>query len=65
MEGPLKRLLSMAEMVKAMKPGKAARPSEVCEKMTADSGKTGTSVMLQLCQCVLDGKGMPHGKQVC
>ena len=42
-----------------MKPGKTAGPSEVCAEMIFASGEVGVSVMMELCQCMLDGKGMP------
>ena len=42
-----------------MKPGKAAGPSEVCAKMISASGEVGISVMVELRQRVLDGRGMP------
>ena len=45
--------------IKAMKPGKAARPPEVCAEMISASVEVGVSVMVELCQYVLDGKGMP------
>ena len=59
-EGPIKNVTreEMAIAVKVMKPGKAARPSEVCAEISA-SGEVGVSVMVELCQRVLDGKGMP------
>ena len=41
-----------------MKPRKAAGPSEVCAEMISVSGEVGVSVMVELCQRVLDGKGM-------
>lgn len=60
-EGPVERI-SREEVVKAMremKVGKAAGPSEVSVEMIAASGEIGISVMVELCQGVLDGKGMP------
>ena len=48
----------MATAIKVMKPGKAAGPFEVCAEIKSASGKVGVSVMVKLCQCVLDGKGM-------
>ena len=60
-EGPVERV-SREEVVKAMeemKTGKAAGPSEVGIEMIAASGETGISVIMQLCQDVLDGRGMP------
>ena len=49
----------MAIAVKVMKPGKAAGPSEVCAEMTYASREVGISVMVELCQRVLDGEEMP------
>ena len=46
--------------LKVMKPGKAAGPSEVCAEMISASGEVGASVMVELCQRVLDGKGMAN-----
>ena len=48
----------MAIAIKVMKPGKAAGPSEVCAEMISASGEVGVSVMMELCQHVLDGKRM-------
>ena len=42
-----------------MKVGKAAGPSEVSVEMIAASGEIGIGVMLELCQGVFDGRGMP------
>ena len=49
----------MATTIKVMKPGKSAGPSKVCAEMMSDSGEVGVSVMVELCQRMLDGKGMP------
>ena len=60
-EGPVERV-SREEVVKAlgkMKAGKAAGPSEVCVEMIAASEEIGIDVMVELCQSVLDGRGMP------
>ena len=60
-EGPVERV-SWEEVVKAlgkMKGGKAAGPSEVSVEMIAASGENGIDVMVELCQSVLDGRGMP------
>ena len=46
-------------MIMEMKVGKAAGPSEVSVEMRAASGKMGIGVMVELCQGVLDGRGMP------
>ena len=60
-EGPVERV-SQEEVVKTMggmKAGKAAGPSEVSVEMIAASGEIGIGVMVELCQGVLDGRGMP------
>ena len=41
------------------KPGKTACRSEVCAEMISASGEVGVSVMMELCQRMLHGKGMP------
>ena len=61
MEGPVKRVI-WEEVVKAlakMKAGKAAGPLEVSVEMIVASGEIGINVMMELCQSVLDGRGMP------
>ena len=59
-EGPIKNVTreEMAIAIKVMKPRKAAGPSEVCAEMISDSGEVGVSVMVELCQRVLGGKGI-------
>ena len=60
-EAPVDRV-SWEEVVKAMgemKAGKAAGPLEVSVEMIAPSGEIGIGVMVELCQGVLDGRGMP------
>ena len=42
-----------------MKRGKAAGPSDICTEMIMASGEIGIGVMMELCQGVLDGRGMP------
>ena len=49
-------------MVKAlgkMKAGKAAGPLEVSVEMIAVSGEIGIDVMVEMCQSMLGGRGMP------
>ena len=60
-EGPIKNATceEMAIAIEVMKPRKAARLSEVCSEMISASGEVRVSMMVELCQCVLDGKGMP------
>ena len=48
----------MAIAIKVMKPGKAAESSEVCGGMISVSGEVGVNGMVELCQRVLDGKGV-------
>ena len=58
---PVERV-SWEQVLKAlgkMKAGKAAGPSEVSVEMIAASGEIGIDVMVELCQSVLDGRGMP------
>ena len=60
-EGPVERV-SREEVVKTlekMKAGKAPGPSEVSVEMIAASGEIGIDVMVELCQNVLGGRGMP------
>ena len=60
-EGSIKNVTreEMVIAIKVMKPGKAAGPSEVCADMISASRGVGVSVMVELCQCVLNGKEMP------
>ena len=54
--------LSQEEVVKVireMKAGKAAGLLEVSAEMIAASGEIGIGEMVELCQDVLDGRGMP------
>ena len=60
-EGPFERV-SQEEVVKAlgkMKAGKAAGPSEVSVEMIAASGEIRIDLMVELCQSMLDGRGIP------
>ena len=60
-EGSVERV-SREDEVKAlgkMKAEKAAGPSEVSVEMIAASGEIGIDVMVELCQSMLDGRGMP------
>ena len=62
-ERPVERV-SREEVVKViseMKVGKAAGPSEVSVEMIAASEEIGFGVMVEQCQVVLDGRGMPNG----
>lgn len=65
-EGPVERV-SREEVVRAireMSTGKAAGPSEVSVEMIIASGEIGIGVMMELCQRVLDGRGMPEEWEV-
>ena len=60
-EGPVERI-SQEKVLKAireMKVEKAAGPSEVSAEMIVASGEIGIGVTVELCQGVLDGRGMP------
>ena len=61
-EGPIEKVTheEMATAGKAMKPGKAAGPPEVCAEMIFASGEVEIGVMRKLFQHMLDGKGMPQ-----
>ena len=60
-EAPIKNVTreEMAIAIKVMKPGKGAGPSVVGAEMISASGEVGVNVMVELCQLMLDGKGMP------
>ena len=59
-EGPIKNdTHKEMAIIKVMKQGKAAGPSEICAEMISGSGEIGVSVMVELCQGVLDGREMP------
>ena len=60
-ERPIKNvtLEEVAMAIKVIKPGKTAGPSEVCAEMISASGEVGVSVMVELCQRVLDEKERP------
>ena len=49
----------MVMAIKEIKPGKAAGPFEVCAETISARGEEKISVMMELFQCVLDGKSMP------
>ena len=61
-EGPVEKV-ARNQIVKAMqkmKSEKATGPSEVSVEMIVASGEIRAKVMMELCQCVLDGKGMTN-----
>ena len=59
-EGPIKNVTreEIAIAIKVIKLEKAAGPSKVCAEMISASEEVGVSVMVELCQRVLDGKRM-------
>ena len=63
-EGPVEKVAcnpcnKIVEAIQSMKSGKATGPSEVSVEMIVASGEIGVKVMVELCQRLLDGKGMP------
>ena len=50
----------IVEAIKGMKFGKAARPSERNVEMIIASGEIGIAMLMELCQRVLDGRGVPE-----
>ena len=61
LEGPVEKVAhnEIVEAMLKMKSGKATGPSEVSAKMIVASGKIWVEVMMELCQHVLNGRGMP------
>ena len=55
----------IVEATLKMKSGKATGPSEVSVEMIVTSGESGLKVMTELCQRVLDGRGMPDVWKTC
>ena len=51
------------EAIQSMKSGKATGPSELSVEMIVTSGEIGVKVMMELCQRVLDGRGMPDERK--
>ena len=49
----------IVEAMQRMKLGKATGPSEASVEMIVLGGEIGFKVMVDLCQHVLDGRGMP------
>ena len=60
-EGPVEKVVhnEIVEAIQSMKLGKVTGPSEVSVEMIVASGEIGVKVMMELCQNVLDGRGMP------
>ena len=59
-EGPVEKVAcnEIVEAMQRMKSEKATGPSEVSVEIIIASGEIGVKVMMELCQCVLDGRGM-------
>ena len=59
-EGPIEKVTGEEVMtaLRKMKSGKATGPMTVDSKMIIASGDTGIEVIVELCQRVLDGRGM-------
>ena len=59
--GPVKKVVrnEIVEAMQSMKSRKATGTSEVSMEMILASGEIGVKVMMELCQRVLDGRGMP------
>ena len=60
-EGPVEKVAGneIVEGMQKMKSGKATGPSEVSVEMIIASGEIGVKVLMELCQRVLNGRGMP------
>ena len=60
-QGPVEKVVcnEIVEAMQKMKSGKATGPSEVSVEMIVASGEIRVKVMMELCQRVLDGRGMP------
>ena len=59
-EGPVEKVArnEIVEAMQKMKSGKATGPSQVSAEMIVASGEIGLKVMMELCQRVLDRRGM-------
>ena len=60
-EGPVEKVVrnEIVGAIQSMKSGKATGTSEVSVEIIFASGEIGVKVMMELCQHVLDGRGMP------
>ena len=60
-KGPVEKVArnEIVEAMQRMKSGKATGLSEVSVEMIVASGKIGVKVMMEVCQFVLDDRGMP------
>ena len=59
-EGPVEKVarIDIVAAMQSMELGKATGPSEVSVEVIVASGEIGIKVMMELCQHVLDGRGM-------
>ena len=64
-EGPVEKVAcnKIVEAMQKTKSGKANGPSDVSVDMIIASGEIGVKLMMELCQCVLDGREMPDEKK--
>ena len=60
-EGPVEKVVrnEIVEAIQSMKSGKATGTYEASVEMIVASGEIGVKVMMELCQRILDGRGMP------
>ena len=60
-EGPIEKVMreEIMEAFNYLKIGKAPGPSEVYAEIILASGDVGIKVLMEFCQRILDGKGMP------
>ena len=60
-EGPVEKVVcnEIVQAIQSMKSAKATGTSEVSVEMVVASGEVGVKVMMELCQHVLYGRGMP------
>ena len=60
-EGPVEKVAcnEIVEAMQKMKSKKATGPSKVSVEMIVANDKIGIKVMMELCQHILDGRGMP------
>ena len=60
-EGPVEKVVrdEIVEAIQSMKSGKATGTSDVSVEIIVASGEIGVKVMMELCQRVVDGGGMP------
>ena len=64
-EGPVEKVVrnEIVEANQKMKSGKVTGPSKVSVKMIVANGEIGVKAMMELCQCILDRRGMPDKRK--